>query len=84
MKRISGALGFVFLNTISLFAQCPLCKNTLTHSPQGRLLVENLNTAIVVLLTAPFVIIGLVIYGVWRMKSKDAVGTPEIPAPKKK
>lgn len=56
--------------------QCPMCKNTLTNSSEGRALRGNINTAVVVLLAAPFVIVGLAAYS-WRRARKRRPQDPK-------
>lgn len=59
-KLFSVIILAVFLSVGSATAQCPMCKKSLTESEEGRGLVGSLNTAIVLLLAAPFTVIGVV------------------------
>ena len=40
------------------FAQCAMCKATVTQSPEGRQMSEKLNTAILVMFFAPYLVFG--------------------------
>jgi hypothetical protein len=59
-KLFSVIILTVFLGVGSASAQCPMCKKSLTESEEGRGLVSSLNTAIVLLLAAPFTVVGVV------------------------
>lgn len=65
VATIAIVLFLIFCAFPSL-AQCPLCKNTLTNSEEGRSMAENINMAVLVLLPAPFVIFGLIAYAIRR------------------
>ena len=41
-----------------VLAQCAMCKATVTQSPEGREMSEKLNTAILVMFFAPYLVFG--------------------------
>ena len=64
LPRSAGwALGLLVLLALVLvggpaFAQCSICKTVLTQSPEGRQMSSSFNSAILVLLFAPYLVLG--------------------------
>jgi hypothetical protein len=56
----------LFFTALSAVAQCPLCKNALTHSEEGVNLAKDLNKGIFILLVAPFLIIAIIGWRFYR------------------
>lgn len=59
----------IVLVTSEAFAQCAMCKTAFTSSPEGQKAAQSLNHAILVLLCAPFLLLGtfaLLIYKAHR------------------
>jgi succinate dehydrogenase/fumarate reductase cytochrome b subunit len=70
IKRLSAIILAVFLSVGIAAAQCPMCKKSLTESEEGKALVGSLNTAIVLLLAAPFTVIGIVGVAAYRSQKR--------------
>lgn len=49
-----------------VLAQCAMCKATVAQSPEGRALSETLNTAILVMFFAPYLVFGTIAAVVFR------------------
>lgn len=62
--RVLVALGSLALALLlapeAALAQCAMCKAAVTQSPEGREIAERLNTAILVMLFAPYLVFGTV------------------------
>ncbi len=48
------------------FAQCAMCRTGLLNSPEGQKLVGGFNSAILFLLSAPFVVAGTIAFLIFR------------------
>ncbi len=48
------------------FAQCAMCRTGLTNSPEGQRLASGFNSAILFLLSAPFVVVGTIAFLIFR------------------
>jgi hypothetical protein len=59
------ALGFASLGNPAL-AQCAMCRSALASSLEGAALQGPLNRAILVLLAAPYLVLGAFVLLVWR------------------
>lgn len=49
-------------------AQCAMCKTTVAQSPEGRALAEELNSAILVMFVAPYLVFGTITAVVFRRR----------------
>jgi len=67
MRRGKGRAALVAAGIVALawltyappaLAQCAMCKATVTQSPEGREMSEKLNTAILVMFFAPYLVFG--------------------------
>ncbi len=54
----------------AVFAQCAMCKTALLNSPEGQKMASGFNNAILFLLGAPFVIIGMMAFLVFKARLK--------------
>ena len=50
----------------SAFAQCVMCKAALTDSPEGRAINQTFNRAILLMLVAPYALVGTLMATVFR------------------
>ena len=60
--------------TETSFAQCAMCKAVLQGSAEGRQLSKSLDTAILVMLVAPYTVIGTFLTLAFRRRWQPAVG----------
>jgi hypothetical protein len=60
------AAGLLALAAGPAGAQCAMCKTTLTNSAEGRGIGDQFNRAILVMLAAPYVVMGGFLIGVYR------------------
>lgn len=51
---------------IYIFGQCAMCKATLETSPEGQKMAKNFNNAILLLLTAPYLVLGITAYKIYK------------------
>jgi hypothetical protein len=49
-------------------AQCAMCKTTVAQSPEGRAMAETLNSAILVMFVAPYLVFGTIAAVVFRAR----------------
>ena len=56
-------------------AQCAMCQTALTGSPEGRQMAGHLNYAILVMLVAPYLMIGTFLTVAFRARIGRAAGT---------
>jgi hypothetical protein len=76
MKRPAArglALGLLILGILILAghpaaAQCSICKTVLTQSPEGRQIGATVNTAILVMLLAPYLVFGSLVVILFRVR----------------
>ena len=78
MSRVSLRILIVFgLGLVALgwllypepvLAQCAMCRATVTQSPEGRAMSEKLNTAILVMFFAPYLVFGTVATVLFRAR----------------
>ncbi len=65
-------LGLVALGCLlypePVLAQCAMCRATVTQSPEGRQMSEKLNTAILVMFFAPYLVFGTVATVLFRAR----------------
>jgi hypothetical protein len=66
-------LGLVVLGVLMLaggpaVAQCSICKTVLTQSPEGRQIGATVNTAILVMLLAPYLVFGSLVVILFRVR----------------
>ncbi len=63
-----GALALVLSGTAAPLAsaQCVMCKTALTDSPEGRAINQTFNRAILLMLVAPYAIVGTLMATVFR------------------
>ncbi len=61
------AIGFL-LYPEPVLAQCAMCRATVTQSPEGRAMSEKLNTAILVMFFAPYLVFGTVATVLFRAR----------------
>ncbi len=52
----------------TVLAQCAMCRATVTQSPEGRAMSEKLNTAILVMFFAPYLVFGTVATVLFRAR----------------
>jgi hypothetical protein len=70
----SGALAALLAWSLPVAAQCALCKNAITGSPEAAKLSESLNFAIIVLLIPPVLIFcGIFLLAFKYRKAREAV-----------
>lgn len=62
------ALGVLVLAGDPAAAQCSICKTVLTQSPEGRQIGATFNTAILVMLVAPYLVFGSLVVIVFRVR----------------
>jgi len=67
-KTLAAALlaGFVALVASPATAQCVMCKTALTGSPEGRGIGAQFNQAILLMVAAPYLVMGGFLLGVYR------------------
>ena len=74
MRKALGVLAILFVAaTPPVFAQCVMCKAALTDSPEGRAINQTFNRAILLMLVAPYAIVGTLMATVFRRPLSDAV-----------
>jgi hypothetical protein len=61
-------LGLAVTETVP--AQCAMCKTALLTSPEGQALARGLNAGILLLLSAPFLLVGAVGMAIWIMQRR--------------
>lgn len=63
-----GALALVLSGTAAPLAsaQCVMCKTALTDSPEGRAINQTFNRAILLMLVAPYALVGTLVATVFR------------------
>jgi hypothetical protein len=57
---------FLALAAAPVSAQCVMCKTALTASPEGRAINQTFNRAILLMLVAPYVVVGTMMATVFR------------------
>jgi hypothetical protein len=62
-----AAFGLVLL-AVSSGAQCQMCKTALTNSPEGRQMVQSFNYAILMMVAAPYLVVGTVTAALLRRR----------------
>jgi len=62
-----GAFGAL---QVSGFAQCIMCSTALASSPEGQALAGSFRYGILLLLVAPYIVLGLFGYGIFRAYRK--------------
>jgi hypothetical protein len=62
------ALGVLMLTGDPAAAQCSICKTVLTQSPEGRQIGSTVNTAILVMLLAPYLVFGTLAVILFRVR----------------
>lgn len=60
---------FVLMSSISLNAQCAMCRAVL-ESEEGGVKAEAINDGIVYLMAIPYILVGIVGYVIYRMRIK--------------
>lgn len=60
---------FVLMSSISLNAQCAMCRAVL-ESEEGGVKAEAINDGIVYLMAIPYILVGIVGYVIYKMKMK--------------
>ena len=72
MRRTLAALvlgaALVAASSGSAAAQCVMCKTALTGSPEGRGISAEFNRAILLMVAAPYVVMGGFLLGVYRSR----------------
>ena len=61
-------LGVLLLAADPAAAQCSICKTVLTQSPEGRQIGATVNTAILVMLFAPYLVFGSLVVILFRVR----------------
>jgi hypothetical protein len=61
-------LGVLMLAGGPAAAQCSICKTVLTQSPEGRQIGATVNTAILVMLLAPYLVFGSLVVILFRVR----------------
>ncbi len=61
-------LAFLILAGEPAGAQCSICKTVLTQSPEGRQIGATVNTAILVMLLAPYLVFGSLVLVLFRAR----------------
>lgn len=67
---LAAALAIVFPEAAS--AQCAMCRTALTDSAEGRAVGEQFNRAILLMIAAPYVVMGAVSFVVFRGRLQSA------------
>ncbi|HUH50600.1 MAG TPA: hypothetical protein VLZ11_00670 [Flavobacterium sp.] len=62
-------LVFVLMSSLSLNAQCAMCRAVL-ESEEGGVKAEAINDGIVYLMAIPYILVGIVGYVIYKMKMK--------------
>jgi len=79
-KRIIAMLALVAavgaLGVSPLEAQCAMCRTALTESAEGRQLAGGFNTAILVLLGAPYLVFGTLVGSLWYARRRRPSPSP--------
>ena len=66
LLAIAGLFLAGLLATQPVLAQCAMCKVTVAQTPEGRALSETLNSAILVMFFAPYLVFGTIAAVVFR------------------
>jgi hypothetical protein len=85
-----GLLGLLALAAGPAGAQCVMCKTALTNSPEGRSIGEQFNRAILLMIVAPYLLVGsfAVLFfrrrlgrrlGALAARLRAAMGVPAVP-----
>jgi len=79
-KRIIAMFALVaavgVLGVSPLEAQCAMCRTALTESAEGRQLAGGFNTAILVLLGAPYLVFGTLVGSLWFSRRRRPSPSP--------
>jgi hypothetical protein len=67
VRKALGVLAILVVTaTPPAFAQCVMCKAALTDSPEGRAINQTFNRAILLMLVAPYALVGTLMATVFR------------------
>ena len=69
LLMLVGAFGAL---QVSGFAQCIMCSTALASSPEGQALAGSFRSGIMILLVAPYIVLGTIGYAVFRAYRKRA------------
>jgi hypothetical protein len=61
---------------VSGWAQCVMCATALASSPEGQALAGSFRYGIMILLVAPYIILGFIGYAIFRAFRKRSVNQP--------
>jgi len=67
---LAGVFGLL---EVSGWAQCIMCSTALASSPEGQALAGSFRYGIVILLVAPYIILGFIGYAIFRAYRKRTV-----------
>ncbi len=67
--------GFALVFSSKLAAQCQMCRTALTNSAEGQRWAQGINAGILLLLAAPFLIVGTIIFFIYRPQIVAALST---------
>ena len=66
LRRAVTASAFTLVLSSVAAAQCAMCRTALTNSPEGQRWARGIDHGIVLLLAAPFLIAGRVLFSIYR------------------
>ncbi len=79
-KRIILVLGLLaaiaLLGMSPLAAQCAMCRTALTESAEGQQLAAGFNSAILFLLSAPYLVFGTLAGSLWMARRRKLTSKP--------
>jgi len=65
------ALLVTALTAPTVSAQCAMCRTALTESPEGRQMAAGFNSAILLLLGAPYLVFGTLVGSLWYSRRRS-------------
>ena len=68
LRRAAFLLAALALLAAPAGAQCQMCKTALTNSPEGRHMVQSFNYAILMMVAAPYLVVGTVTAALLRRR----------------
>lgn len=75
MRRLAPAIALAFLAAApEAAAQCAMCRTALTSSAEGQAIAAQFNAAILVMLAAPYLILGALAGVFFRQRLRDLLG----------
>ena len=76
---VAGVWGAILVSISSAFAQCAMCKNSVTGSPSAAKLSESLNFAIIILLIPPVLIFCGIFFVAYRHRKARGTEPKSLP-----